>query len=88
MDKNLVLKKLPKVDECSNSTQIQELTEKYNKSMLTNAVRESIEDVRLMLLKLLEKGNFVFEKMKDDLKKHVISLSITKLSKSPYSLKR
>ncbi len=88
LDKNLVLKKLPKVDEVLNSTQIQELTEKYNKSMLTNAVRESIEDVRLMLLKLLEKGNFVFEKDEDDLKKHVISLSITKLSKSPYSLKK
>ncbi|ADL07540.1 L-seryl-tRNA(Sec) selenium transferase [Thermosediminibacter oceani] len=56
MEKNQVLRKLPKVGDLLDETPIKDLMEKYGKWAVVNAVRRSIDEIRRSLEESLERG--------------------------------
>ncbi len=88
MNKNQVMRKLPKIGALLEDPDIKKLFEKFNRNLITRTLRESLETVRLEQIKAVESGDSATEKSEEDLKNLVISLALKKLSLQQYSLKR
>ncbi|AYO30946.1 L-seryl-tRNA(Sec) selenium transferase [Biomaibacter acetigenes] len=86
MDKNNIMRKLPKVADLLEETEIKDLMTIFNRNYLTDILRESLETVRVKIMEKLESGDAT-DKSENELKDEVISLAINKLSFSPYSLR-
>ncbi|TYP57580.1 L-seryl-tRNA(Sec) selenium transferase [Thermosediminibacter litoriperuensis] len=56
MEKNQVLRKLPKVGDLLGETPVKDLMEKYGKWAVVNAVRQSIDEIRRSLEESMERG--------------------------------
>ena len=59
MEKNQVMRKLPKVAELLNQPEISLLCEKKGRNRVTDAIRESIDIVRQNLVKELKKSDYI-----------------------------
>jgi L-seryl-tRNA(Ser) seleniumtransferase len=86
LDKNQVMRKLPKVAELLNQPEISLLCEKKGRNRVTDAIRESIDMVRQNLVKELKESGYAEPDAKD-LIEQVISYTMEKLSSSPYILR-
>lgn len=88
MNKNQVMRKLPKIGALLEDPDIKKLFERFNRNLITRILRESLETVRLEQMKAVESGDYMVEKSEKDLMNSVISLTLKKLSLPQYSLKR
>ncbi|MGI6486676.1 MAG: L-seryl-tRNA(Sec) selenium transferase [Tepidanaerobacteraceae bacterium] len=88
MDKNQVMRKLPKIGALLEDPDIQKIIKKYNKNFVTRVLRDCLEEIRLEQIKALESGKCAVEKSESDLKKTVISLALKKACFPRHSLKR
>lgn len=86
MDKNQVLRKLPKVAALLENEEIKRLLQIYNRNFIVSTLRESIEEIRSQLLDLIGTDNEANISQQELIQK-VIANTKVKL-KSPYSLKR
>ena len=86
MEKNQVMRKLPKVAELLNQPEISLLCEKKGRNRVTDAIRESIDIVRQNLVKELKKSDYIETDAKD-LMRQIMSYTMEKLSSSPYTLR-
>jgi L-seryl-tRNA(Ser) seleniumtransferase len=86
LEKNQVMRKLPKVAELLNQPEISLLCEKKGRNRVTDAIRESIDIVRQNLVKELKKSDYIETDAKD-LMRQIMSYTMEKLSSSPYTLR-
>ena len=54
MNKNQVMRKLPKIGALLEDPDIKKLFEKFNRNLITRTLRESLETVRLEQIKAVE----------------------------------
>ena len=83
MDKNQVMRKLPKVAELLKEPEINLLCETKRHNRVIEAIRESIDTFRQDLMQHLKKCDYT-EPDAEYLKKQIVLLIIEKLSSSPY----
>lgn len=86
MDKNQVMRKLPKVAELLKQPEINLLCETKGHNRVIEAIRESIDTFRQDLMQHLKKCDYT-EPDAEYLKKQIVLLIIEKLSSSPYTLR-
>lgn len=85
MDKNRVLRKLPKVTELLEEKEIKKLMIFFGRNFIVSILRESIDETRKQLLDLTEVG-CTEDIEEQELRNRIISKTKAKI-KSPYSLK-
>ncbi|MCG0276702.1 MAG: L-seryl-tRNA(Sec) selenium transferase [Thermosediminibacteraceae bacterium] len=88
MERNEILRKLPKVSDLLDEAPIKALKEKYGRWAVLSAVRQSIDEIRRALEKALEKG-FEDAVSEENLKKEALDRAIELVDKyRSHNLKR
>ncbi|MCG0275552.1 MAG: L-seryl-tRNA(Sec) selenium transferase [Thermosediminibacteraceae bacterium] len=88
MERNEVLRKLPKVSELLNEASIKALEEKYGRLAVLKAIRRSIDEIRCSLEKAFEKG-FSNNICEEELKKEALERALELFEKyRTYNLRK
>ena len=86
LDKNLIMRKLPKVTEVLDRTEIKLLCEDKGRNRVVDAIRESIDEIRLDLVEKSQKNGYIGPDAMNLMEK-VVSDTTERLSSSPYKLR-